>query len=81
MEEPERYFENAFLIDCQNYKMSFKYPMENDIKRPELYEISQESETKTKSTHTPIIQTEGNFEIVKWEIDDLQKGITLRIEW
>lgn len=81
VEEPERYFENAFLIDCQNYKMSFKYPIGNGIKRPELYEISQESETKTKSTYTPTIQTEGNFEIVKWEMDDLLKGVTLRIEW
>ena len=81
VEEPERYFENAFLIDCQYYAMSFKYPIENGIKRPELYEISQESETKTKSTLNPTIETGSNFEVVKWEMHDLLKGKTIRIEW
>ena len=80
-EEPERYFENAFLIDCPHYVMSFKYPTESGIKRPELYEISQESETKTKSSIIPTIEKGNNFEVVKWEMHDLLKGKTLRIEW
>ena len=81
VEEPDRYFENAFLIDCQYYVMSFKYPIENGIKRPELYEISQESDTKTKSTLNPTIETGSNFEVVKWEMHDVVKGKTVRIEW
>lgn len=81
VEEPERYFENAFLIDCQHFEMSFKYPTGNGIKRPELYEISQESETKTKSSLVPTIEQENNYEIIKWEMDELLKGKTLRIEW
>ncbi len=81
VEEPERYFENAFLIDCQYYVMSFKYPIECGIKRPELYDISQESETKTKSTLNPTIETGSNFEVVKWEMHDVLKGKTVRIEW
>ncbi len=81
VEEPERYFENAFLIDCQQFVMSFKYPINSGIKRPELYEILQESETKTKSPIVPTIEKEGNIEMVKWEMVDLVKGKTLRIEW
>lgn len=81
VEEPERYFENAFLIDCQQFTMSFKYPINSGIKRPELYEILQESETKTKSPIVPTIEKEGNIEMVKWEMVDLVKGKTLRIEW
>jgi len=81
VEEPERYFENAFLIDCQHYIMSFKYPTESSIKQPEIYEISQESETKTKSSIIPTIEKGTNYEVVKWEIRDLLKGKTLRIEW
>ncbi len=81
VEEPERYFENAFLIDCQQFTMSFKYPINSGIKRPELYEILQESETKTKSPVVPTIEKEGNIEMVKWEMVDLVKGKTLRIEW
>ena len=81
VEEPERYFENAFLIDCQQFTMSFKYPINSGIKRPELYEILQESETKTSSPIVPTIEKEGNIEMVKWEMVDLVKGKTLRIEW
>ena len=81
VEEPERYFENAFLIDCQHYLMSFKYPINSGIKRPELYEISQESETKTNSPIVPTIEKGSNFEVVKWEMVNLIKGKTLRIEW
>ena len=81
VEEPERYFENAFLIDCQHFELSFKYPIGNGIKRPELYEISQESETKTKSSLVPTIDQKDNFEMIKWEMDNLLKGKTMRIEW
>jgi hypothetical protein len=81
VEEPERYFENAFLIDCQKFIMSFKYPVNSGIKRPELYEILQESEEKTNSSIVPTIEKEGNFEMVKWEMVDLVKGKTLRVEW
>ena len=81
VEEPERYFENAFLIDCQNFAMSFKYPTNTEVKRPELYEISQESETKTKSTIPATIKEGNNFEMVTWEVNEILKGKTLRIEW
>jgi hypothetical protein len=81
VEEPERYFENAFLVDCQHYMMSFKYPTGMGIKCPEIYEISQESETKTKSSIIPTIEKGSNFEVVKWEMNNLLKGKTLRIEW
>lgn len=81
IEEPERYFENAFLVDCQHFALLFKYPLGNGIDRPELYDISQESETKIKSSTIPTIEQEAKHELIKWEIDDLPKGRTLRIEW
>ncbi len=81
VEEPERYFENTFLIDCQNFAMSFKYSTNTEVKQPELYEISQESETKTKSTIPVTIKEGNNFEMVTWEVNEILKGKTLRIEW
>ncbi|MBS3926214.1 MAG: hypothetical protein KGZ34_05935 [Nitrosarchaeum sp.] len=81
VEEPERYFENAFLIDCQHCVLSFKYPTGCGIKQPEFYNISQESETKTKSDLIPTIEKETNFEVIKWDMYDLLKGKTFRIEW
>ncbi len=81
MEEPERYFENAFLIDCQKFNMSFKYPSGNDIKRPNLLEVNQETEKSTPSKVQPTITQDGNIETVKWEIVDIPKGRTFRIDW
>jgi len=81
VEEPERYFENAFLIDCQKYNMSFKYPTNTEIKRPELIEISQETDEQSKSKIEPKIIKTDSHEIVSWEIRDIIKGKTFRIEW
>ena len=81
VEEPERYFENAFLIDCQKFNMSFKYPSGKDIKRPNLLEVNQETEESTPSAIEPIITKEGEIETVKWEIEDIPKGKTFRIDW
>ena len=81
VEEPERYFENAFLIDCQKFNMSFKYPSGKDIKRPNLLEVNQETEESTPSAIEPIITQEGEIETIKWEIEDISKGKTFRIDW
>ncbi len=81
VEEPERYFENAFLIDCQKFNMSFKYPTGNGIKRPNLLEVNQETEKSTPSKVQPIITQDGNIETVKWEMVDIPKGRTFRIDW
>ena len=81
VEEPERYFENAFLIDCQKFNMAFKYPTGNGIKRPQLLEINQETEKSTPSKIAPKITQDGKFEKVKWEISDIPKGRTFRIDW
>ena len=81
VEEPERYFENAFLIDCQKFSMSFKYPTENGIKRPQLLEINQETEASTPSKIVPKITQDGELEKVRWEMVEIPKGKTYRIDW
>ena len=81
VEEPERYFENAFLIDCQKFNMSFKYPTGNRIKRPQLLEINQETEASTPSKIIPKITQEGESEKVRWEMVEIPKGKTYRIDW
>jgi len=79
--EPERYFENAFLIDCQKFNMSFHYPLENGIKQPKLLEVNQETEESTPSKIIPKITKEGKIEKIKWEMTDIPKGKTYRIDW
>ncbi len=81
VEEPEKYFENAFLIDCQKLSMGFKYPLNKGINQPVLYEIHQETEEKSKSDIEPIIEKSDSHEVVRWEMTDIPKGRTFRIEW
>jgi len=81
VEEPERYFENAFLIDCQKLTLGFTYPKNHGIKQPILYEINQETDIKLKSNIEPTIDSTDKFEILKWCMTDIPKGKTLRIEW
>ncbi len=81
VEEPERYFENAFLIDCQKLTLGFTYPQNHDIQQPILYEINQETEAKSKSNIEPTIDSNDKFVTVKWRMTDIPKGETFRIEW
>jgi len=61
--------------------MGFKYPLNKGINQPVLYEISQETEKKSKSDVKSIIDKSDNHEIVRWEMTDIPKGRTFRIEW
>jgi hypothetical protein len=81
VEEPERYFENAFLIDCQQFSLNFQYPINSGIKRPVLYEVNQEKDEKKLSKLQPTIEHSGKHEVVGWKFNEITKGQTYRIEW
>lgn len=80
VEEPERYFENAFLIDVQNLELSFKYP-ENTKCRPQIYRVSQETGKKTKMEKQPEVQKIGDSLVMKYERHENIRGETIRLEW
>ena len=80
IEEPHRYFENAFLINCQKMVLKFEYPNDGSV-NPMLYEINQETEEKRKSDLPLVIREDGKNNIVRWEAKDIAKGQTFRIEW
>jgi len=81
VEEPEKYFENAFLIDCQNLLLSIKYPNSPKINEVILYTINQETDEKTISEISPTLEKNDEFSIVTWETNNNIKGKTFRIEW
>ncbi len=81
VEEPERYFENAFLINCQKLVLKMEYPVNDSIKTPILYEINQETEEKKESEIKPVIRESGVTNIMRWSKEDIKKGQTFRIEW
>ena len=81
VEEPERYFENAFLIDCQKLVIKLDYPNNGEIKEPAFYEINQETDEKTKSNIVPTIRNSSDRSVARWAIQGIKKGQTYRIEW
>jgi hypothetical protein len=80
VEEPERYFENAFLIDVKKFVLNFKYPTHCDFK-PVVYDMNQETDSKTKSKNQPKIETIGEYNVASYTSTDNIKGETIRIEW
>ena len=81
VEEPERYFENTFLIPCDEFQLTFEFPSTSNLKTPILYEKEQETEEKTESKVLPTIKTERNRTIISWELLDNYRGKTIRIDW
>jgi hypothetical protein len=81
VEEPERYFENAFLIDVEKFTLVFEYPKSMKDCRPIIYYINQETDEKTESETEPIIEETQDCFIVRYHKDENLKGETLRLEW
>jgi hypothetical protein len=81
VEEPDTYFENAFLVDCQKFMISIDYPIEMDC--PVAYELNLENEEqKKRSRIQPTIRsTENNRNIAKWVKRDIVQGQSFRFEW
>jgi len=81
VEEPERYFENAFLIDVQKFSLVFKYPANDFECNPVIYEINQETEKKIKSKIQPTIERVGDYCICHFVSEKNKRGNNVRIEW
>ena len=81
VEEPDRYFENAFLINCQKLVLKMEYPVNDSISKPILYEINQETEEKKESEIQPVIRESGNTNVIRWSKEEITKGQTFRVEW
>jgi len=80
VEEPERYFENAFLIDVDKFLLNFKYPEDIEC-NPIIYDISQESGEKTKSKNQPKMEKIGKFYVARYTRGGNIRGESIRIEW
>lgn len=81
VEEPERYFENAFLINCKKIVLKVEYPSKGMINDPVFYLIDQETAEKKKPKKKPIIRKTGRIKVARWSTTEPAKGQTIRIEW
>jgi adenylate/guanylate cyclase family protein len=80
VEEPERYFENAFLVHCGKFVVKIDYPA--NMKPPVVSEINLESEEKKKSKVQPVVSKGDKGRcIAKWAKKEVSPGLSFRFEW
>jgi len=82
VEEPERYFQNTFLIDCNELILSFSWDNTLNINEVILYEVvDPDTEEKIKLDISPTIKNEGKNTKATWKLKNAVKGQTFKIEW
>jgi len=81
LEEPKRYFTNAFLIDCNKLILVIEYPDDPEIKEPILYDIIQETEKQTVSDTKPKIEKIETGTRMTWVKKEITKGETFKLMW
>jgi len=81
-EEPKRFFENSFMVNCNNFVISFSCKKGASIKPPCLYEVNPEEDQKKIHDSKPVITTgDNNMVNISWNITEIVKGHVLRLEW
>lgn len=80
VEESERYFENAFLVNCEKFVVNIDYPA--SIKSPVVSEVNLETEEKKRSKVQPAVARGGKGRCTaKWSRKDISPGLSFRFEW
>jgi len=81
VEEPERFYENFFQVDCEYFELIFKFPQDSSITIPTLYDVNSETDAKTDSVVLPTVENKNGEISSKWCIDNIHKGTVIRVEW
>jgi class 3 adenylate cyclase len=86
VEEPERYFENLFLANCEQFVLTFNFDQKNEMGKdwgiaPILFEINPEKGSKERTAIEPSIENSDNARIMHWSFSQISKGRCLRLEW
>jgi hypothetical protein len=77
--EPEKYFENSFLVGCEKFTISFNLP--KIIRSLVIIELNIES--GEKKTNTDIVLQDSNKGrlIAEWTRKNIHEGQSFRFEW
>jgi hypothetical protein len=94
VEEPERYFENAFLVNCGRFIVNMDFPSTTVKKNPVavVHEVNLETEKVTKAKTQPSIMTRpagvatataanNNRIHARWSVRDVTPGRSFRFQW
>ena len=79
VKEPEKYFENSFLVGCEKFTISFNLP--KIIRSLVIFESN--IETGEKKTNTDIVLQDSNKGrlIAEWTRKNIHEGQSFRFEW
>ncbi len=81
VEEPNRYFENFFSINCKEYVMSIIYPSNARFK-PVVYDVNVDEETKIKSRIQPTVaEVKKGLVRATWAAAGIKEGQAVRLAW
>jgi len=80
-EEPKRYYEEHFNLNCRKYSLSFIYPSDAGFK-PILYDMGVENKRRTNAKIRPIVQEAGDGLLkATWTKTDVIENQAFRLEW
>jgi hypothetical protein len=81
VKEPERFYENTFLVDSKKFFIQITFPDDGIISNPQIFEVDNEKDTKTKIDVMPTKTKENSTITMNWEFDNIVKGQIIKIEW
>jgi len=80
VEEPHRYFENAFAVNCQRFVVTVDYPLIMDP--PVVYSVNQKTNKRKLFRTQPVVEKKGNIRnIARWEDQDIVQGECFMFKW
>jgi hypothetical protein len=80
VEEPEKYFENTFLVGCEKFTVYFDLPL--SIKSLAIYESNLETgDYKKIRSQSKLHQTSTRRNLAKWTKRNIHEGQSFRFEW
>ncbi|HEY8522371.1 MAG TPA: hypothetical protein VIL14_01285 [Nitrososphaeraceae archaeon] len=79
MEEPDKYFENAFLVDCHEFIINIDYPI--TMTAPVVYDVNIESQKNYCDIQLAIIESNKERVIARWKKRNIFQDQSFRLEW
>jgi hypothetical protein len=77
--EPEKYFENSFLVGCEKFKMSFDFP--EKVRSLVIYESNIESGITKTNTDIVLQDSRNGRRRAEWTRKNIHEGQSFRFEW
>jgi adenylate/guanylate cyclase family protein len=82
VQEPDRSFENLFLVKCGKFVVKLDYPGGGKVKTPTVYGVNSEDDSKERFPVQPTIRARGrNRYVAEWSVLNCSQQQSFRFEW